>query len=249
MKYFIFIILVIGSTSTYAACSTQGVGGEHNVGNSGAETTNSNTTAFNSRVNKKRGGIEYGINCDEDPVDLPPMVVTGYSNPGGAYFWMGSARFFHLSHGGSGGGTPANSVTQAKLKYCKMKDKVTAMVSALPITGTIVTGYGIAQSSNQWIRAVMSTGYKDIQYWVSHSERFPGGYTNGTVNWNAAAINWHTYDNWSSNPNLNPTNALPTEFNGGAIHVFANFLLQTGKGNGTVNIITNNQDPQPNVAC
>lgn len=147
-------------------------------------------------------------------------------------------------------GTPANSVTRKKLKFCKLKDTITAPVNVLPITGDVATGLGVGHASADWYAAVLSTGYQDIHSFIGNGGiRHPGGYASGTVDWYSAALPWGDYDNWSSNETLNPDGAVPNESNGGAIHIFANFLQQTGQGNGTVNLITNNQDPQPNVPC
>jgi len=209
----------------------------------GAQTDGAETETTAPRMLSSANSNEQ-IQCEE----LPPITVTGYFNPGPFYYWMGGGSWVYYTHAG-GGGTSSSQISSAKLAYCEMKDKMYALVSALPITGDIVTGYSLGQGSNHWARATMSAVYQDIAAWIGSDQRASIAYTNRMVNWSAANINWRIYDNWSNNSNLNPSNLYPTEANGGAIHIFANFLLQTGKGNGTVNLSTANQDPQPHIDC
>ncbi len=86
-----------------------------------------------------------------------------------------------------------------------------------------------------------------------------GSYTDGTVNWREADINWNIYNTWQNipadtNPNTppgpvwNPSNSFPTQHNGGSKHIFAKWLLAKGQGTGNVNDMIGT-DPQPTVPC
>lgn len=186
---------------------------------------------------------------NDDCEELPPITVTGYSMPTvtSVYFWMGGGIWYHVLHPGSGGGVSATTMTQEKLDFCKLKDDLNALISALPITGTVSTGYSIAEGSFGWASAIYNTALRDIEQYIA-SDTHVISYANGTVNWYDANINWNQYNNWTNNSTLG-NGALPTQHNGGSIHVFANFLLQTGQGNGSVDQMLANQDPQPNVDC
>ncbi len=171
--------------------------------------------------------------------DLPPIQVTGYINHGAFYFWMGAGSWVYYTVYG-GGGTSSLQINNEKLIYCNLKDKATALVSTLPITGSVATGYSIGQGFSTWARALILCGLRDIQVRVATGEPATGSYSDGTVNWQAASINWNAYNTWqSSDPNnpypYNPTNSLPTHHNGGSKHIFAKWLLAKGQGNGNVN--------------
>lgn len=89
------------------------------------QTNESNERARNGRTGKIDNDNNYDLNsCDEDPVDLPPMVVTGYYNAGPAYFWMGGGSWFYYLHPNSGGGVSSNNVSDSKLEFCLVVFKI-----------------------------------------------------------------------------------------------------------------------------
>ncbi len=49
-------------------------------------------------------------------------------------------------------------------------------------------------------------------------------------------------------PVWNPANSLPTQHNGGSKHIFAQWLLNNGQGNGNVSDMIG-PDPQPHIDC
>jgi hypothetical protein len=248
MKKIMFIILLF--CSAYAmACEyqLQGNGSNNILG----DTNYQNKIIHEDREENIRDGNSYDLNGCGDGIDLPPMVVSGYYNPGPSYFWMGSARFYHYSHGGSGGGTPANSITPAKLKFCELKDNLNALVSALPVIGTANSGYSVAQSSLNLYSATIDAGFNDIVSFIRDGQRNPPQYTGGIVDWYTADIDWNQYNSWQSNPPpiYNQSNSYPTKGNGGALNVFANFLHQIGQGSGNVDQLLADKDPQPEIDC
>lgn len=248
MKNFMIITFFIISAKVYADCET--IYGEVNL--NPERYTNSAGTKLNRAI-ETEGNYETS-SCDDDPVDLPPIVVTGYTIPGPYYYWMGSARFFHITHAGSGGGTPANNVSQAKYRYCKAKDKVMALLSAMPVSGSVLAGYGVAVSSQRAAQATYDYALQDIERYIQMGLHVPPPPLT-IIDWYSASINWNDFDIWTGNPTLNPENQTPEVENGGALQIFAHFLNTLGQGNGTSNYNQSildemiGEDPQPDVPC
>jgi len=183
------------------------------------------------------------VSCDDDPDD-PDCTVSlpngtaipwdlgsgGGDNDGG---WINP----YDTGGQTGGGTPPESPTPEKLDYCEALDELNAFLSSLPITGTAATGYSIAELSAGIFRNILLAAYRDITTFIS-SGVHPDHYGNGVIQWNEVNINWNDYNNW-------PGIGVPNSRNGGAQHIFANFVETVGAGNGS-SILT---DPQPDADC
>ena len=246
MKKIIFLMLAFNSLVAVACDednSIENAGGPVTDGYSSSKPSARSSNRFSGELSSNFSG-SASIEC----VDLGTITVSA-TYPGFGWSWIGGFNWTFLGSGGGGGGNNAVVPTQEKLDYCSMKDKAEALISALPVTGTVSTGLGIGQASGSWAQAVVNAALNDIRSYVGWGDRATISYTDGTINWIEANINWNQYDNWSSNQTLNPGNQAPTPHNGGSQHIFANFLQQTGQGNGTVNMVTANQDPQPHIDC
>lgn len=99
MKKFMFIILVFGSTSTYACWDMQSVGDNLSTDQIGLENTD------NYREdNKNRNGNSYDLNgCNDDEEEQSKITVYGYAPNFGGFGGMVGINFA-LSYSGSGGG-------------------------------------------------------------------------------------------------------------------------------------------------
>ncbi len=212
-------------------------------------------------------------------VSLPPITV----HPGPGIEWMpmgpeqppqtgGCNDFFGCGTGGgdqTGPGDDWNqpepgecrntrnkgneSSTCSKRDYCAIKDKLIAMISALPITGSAANMYGFGQVATGYAMNSITASYRDIEMYFANctGDHFPYyGNLNAQIDWQHAAVDWCQYDaEWQNSPNS--AFGDPNSRNGGAQMILANYFHSLGAGSGEYIVPTNllPPDPDPSTSC
>ncbi len=131
-----------------------------------------------------------------------------------------------------------------KEKYCDAKDAMEAFISAVPITGTASTGYGIAESSFEYANITFNAGYQDIQRYLSGDGQHVSPYytnQNALIKWAVVKVDWNLYDDsWMA-----LGRGFPTISNHGVQHVMAEYFKHMGLGSGQISPNSNLLPPKP----
>ena len=133
-----------------------------------------------------------------------------------------------------------------KQDYCAIKDKLTAMISALPITGSASTVWGFGQVATGYAMNSITAGFRDIEAYYQTGDHYPYyGNLNASIDWQSAAIDWYQYDDQWIGP------GDPNARNGGAQMILANYFHSLGAGSGNYVIPANllPEDPDPSTPC
>ncbi len=156
MKKVTFLIFTFYCFTAYSACENQ----LHGI--RGPADKPKISIQSNSRLGSNFSYFRnYSLNnCDEE--ELGNIVVSGVSpGPGWFPFFNPVGSWIYL--GGRDGAGGGSSMSPEKEAYCELKDQATALISALPVTGTAANGYSIGQATSTWARAVINAGLRDIQ--------------------------------------------------------------------------------------
>ncbi|MCB1582777.1 MAG: hypothetical protein KDI92_06920 [Xanthomonadales bacterium] len=234
MKKLIFLMLTFSSFMAVAC-------GENEIENVGGSTTDGKK---NEQANSELTA-SFSSDAEIECVELPPITVTGYYNPGPVYYWMGGGSWLYFTYaGGGGGGTPSSQITDDKLDFCLVEGTLQAIYDNWPILGTVSAMQSYAQTATGIQRLIFAGAISDIKAYVAsggESHAPPQATSENTINWYDLNINWLNYA-----PSTGGWDGVGAMTDSDAIPYFAEFLKQMGLGDGTIDL---NNDPSPTIGC